>query len=100
VRGEYHKPDAVIIDDPALRKLDLEAFGIRRYEPVPSMVECHTTALAAFRAGIPPVERIPWSGVVAVPLGIPIVVDPSLPTGAWRVLDRDGNVLHEGTVRP
>lgn len=32
---------------------------------------------------------------VAALMGVPVVVDGTLPPGAWRVLDGDGNVLAE-----
>lgn len=33
-------------------------------------------------------------------LGIPVVVCGGLGPGVWRVIDRDGEVIKEGTLRP
>jgi hypothetical protein len=54
------------------------------------------------RASMPPAEPEPdWRRAIGNPLGdflsIPIVVDDTLPSGTWRLVDSStGEVLHEG----
>lgn len=124
--GEYHKPDRVIIDDPALHNLDLEAFGIvtavpaqpaasnplsiddlrraielveRTYQPpIPARIEVDYLALFALRRAVPAAESPP--DPIARLTGLPIVVKGDLPLGGWRAIDTAGNVMREGTVTP
>jgi hypothetical protein len=67
-------------------------------QPVCGM--CHPPRLAVLRdtAG----DRPPpwWRDPIGELLGCPVIVDPTLPPGRWRLLGGDGKVIHEGTVGP
>lgn len=40
----------------------------------------------------------PWPPPLSALLGVPVVVRDDLEPGAWRFIDRDGQVLKEGTL--
>lgn len=43
-------------------------------------------------------EPPPFPAPMGDIMGIPLVIDAELPANVWRLVDRDGTVLYEGTT--
>jgi hypothetical protein len=64
--------------------------------PVPARLEAGWIVAAHLRTTAKPAPPH-WTSLGDLG-GIPVVVDPDLPVGAWRIVDHDGNVMAEGNM--
>lgn len=80
VTAEMHKwHDMILGSPPRPRKMEVSRSVIEAF-----------SGIATKRVGLP--------GVIDCLYGCPVVPDDSLPPGAWRILDSDGNMMHEGRI--
>lgn len=94
--AEVHPPDgagAVSLAEAMKKATEDPSYGVARLECAPGVVGF----LRALAPDEPPAS--PWRPAPIVPLGsVPVVGDDTLPAGRWRMVDRDGGVVWEGTL--